>query len=1352
MAFVEKTISLGTTDTIIYTCPVTQGGSIHGLVFSNITNVAQNISIKLFSQEAGTYQHITSSAFEISASTQFTWPKPININAGDKIIANCSTENAVVAIASIYISMTNTAPVAFRPRGAWSELASYSQNDITELDGSSYVATSSNTNSRPPSSSWMILSAKGDTGISFKGTWLSGDRYVKSDVVVSPVNHHLYIAKTSSIGRAPDSSLTEWQIFIENDSVSASLAASKNASDSAVVAKAQADGAAASSASAAYSASNALASKAAAESAAATAADSKTAALASQNSASVSESSANTSANSATASAFAAKNSESASKQFSDLAASSSLAAKQWAEEAYNVEVEAGKYSAKHWAMKAQATVTGTLVYQGGWSATTAYPSSPNKGDYYKVTASGTAGGTSYAVNDSIIFNGTDWDKIDSTDSVTSVANRTGAITLDSSDVGLGNVNNTSDMDKPVSIAQGQAIAGAASAVLTEATTRANDAKSSAIAASAPVSHVGSGGDAHALVVASGLAGFMSGADKAKLDGISLNANNYSLPIATSEILGGVKIGSGLSVDQFGILSAAGATNIGQGASSTTSLILTSSTGSGTTLEAAASTKAGVMTAADKVKLDGIATGATAYSHPATHSAGMIVQDANNRFVSDTEKATWNAKQPAGIYATGTGSATGVNTGDQTTITGNAGSATVLETARKINGVLFNGSSDITINAVDSTPRIASSLLATPNGVATLDNAGKVLASQLPSFVDDVLEYASLSEFPALGESAKIYVALNNNKTYRWSGSSYVYITSGAVDSVAGKTGVVTLADMGLGNVNNTSDAAKPVSTAQSAAITGAQTVAASDATTKANNAQANAIAASAPVAHVGSTGTAHGVATTAVSGFMSSSDKTKLDGIAAGATAYVHPSNHPASVITQDVNNRFVTDAEKTAWNAKVGTVKTINGQSIVGSGDLVLAASSTFATDITVNGHKFGRGANSDVFTNVAVGMQVLSSNTTGSQNTASGFNAMQSNTGGSDNTAYGCVALRYNTTGNRNTAYGSSALGANTTGNGNTAYGFSALSNSTTSSDNTAYGAAALNSNTSGANNAAIGSAALSQNTTGYNNTATGMQALNANNTGNNNTAYGAAALKSNTTGLNNTASGSEALRSNTTASNNTAFGNAALSANTTGENNVAFGTQALGFNVSANHNTAVGVSAMLLNTTGMRNTAIGRGALQYNTTGSDNIAIGSIFNANGSNPVFNVTTEDNRIVMGHTAITNAYVQVAWTVVSDARDKTNFAPIPHGLDFVKQLKPTAYQFRTERSSETTNGGVRYGFKAQDIADIEPEGVIIDASNPEKLYYNESNMVPVLVKALQELSAKNDALEARLKALEAK
>lgn len=110
------------------------------------------------------------------------------------------------------------------------------------------------------------------------------------------------------------------------------------------------------------------------------------------------------------------------------------------------------------------------------------------------------------------------------------------------------------------------------------------------------------------------------------------------------------------------------------------------------------------------------------------------------------------------------------------------------------------------------------------NGVATLDGAGLVPASQLPSYVDDVLEgyykaadgkFYKEAAYTNLigGETGKIYVSLDTNKTYRWTGTTFVYITSGAVDSVNGLTGVVVLnkSHVGLSNVDNTADAAKSV-------------------------------------------------------------------------------------------------------------------------------------------------------------------------------------------------------------------------------------------------------------------------------------------------------------------------------------------------------------------------------------------------------------------------------------------------------------------------------------------------------------------------------------------------------------
>ncbi|MGI6522825.1 MAG: hypothetical protein ACOX2Y_02970 [Christensenellales bacterium] len=62
----------------------------------------------------------------------------------------------------------------------------------------------------------------------------------------------------------------------------------------------------------------------------------------------------------------------------------------------------------------------------------------------------------------------------------------------------------------------------------------------------------------------------------------------------------------------------------------------------------------------------------------------------------------------------------------------------------------------------------------------------------------------------------------------------------------------------------------------------------------------------------VGTTKQKRRVATTSANGLMSSADKAKLNGIAENANNYIHPSNHPASIITQDANNRFMTDTER--------------------------------------------------------------------------------------------------------------------------------------------------------------------------------------------------------------------------------------------------------------------------------------------------------------------------------------------------------------------------------------------------------------------------------------------------------
>ena len=384
----------------------------------------------------------------------------------------------------------------------------------------------------------------------------------------------------------------------------------------------------------------------------------------------------------------------------------------------------------------------------------------------------------------------------------------------------------------------------------------------------------------------------------------------------------------------------------------------------------------------------------------------------------------------------------------------------------------------------------------------------------------------------------------------------------------------------------------------------------------------------------------------------------------------------------------------------------------------------------------------SNTTGYNNIASGFRALYLNTTGYNNAACGVNALYNNTTGSGNTASGRSALYSNTTGSNNTASGQNALFSNTTGVNNVASGQSALYSNTTGYNNTASGYTSLYNNTTGYSNTASGVNALYNNTTGHSNTASGLNALYSNTTGVNNTASGRSALYSNTTGVNNTASGYTSLYNNTTGHSNTASGQGAHYSNTTGHSNTASGLNALYSNTTGHSNTASGKSSLYNNTTGSGNTASGLNALTSNTTGSGNTAINPLNSAGSYAPVFNPIISNNRFCMGSTGVTNAYIQVAWTVVSDARDKTNFAPVPHGLEFVKALQPTAYQFRIARDSEETNGGVRYGFKAQDVLELEGANpVIVDNEDEDKLRMVDTALIPVLVKALQELNAKFDA-----------
>jgi hypothetical protein len=366
-------------------------------------------------------------------------------------------------------------------------------------------------------------------------------------------------------------------------------------------------------------------------------------------------------------------------------------------------------------------------------------------------------------------------------------------------------------------------------------------------------------------------------------------------------------------------------------------------------------------------------------------------------------------------------------------------------------------------------------------------------------------------------------------------------------------------------------------------------------------------------------------------------------------------------------------------------------------------------------------------------AVGNFALRLNSTGCFLSALGFNALADQTTAIYNTALGYQGALRTTTGGCNTAVGALSFQCNTTGNSNIAIGFVALC-----------------ANVEGDQSVAIGNEALrNQNPVGnadMNNVAVGFQAALCTTTGVSNTALGACSLRLNTTGCGNTAVGAVALINGTTGCGNTAIGCSALVNNTTGGSNTGVGTIALFSNTTGGSNTAVGIGSLFSNTGG-GNTAIGEFALYNATTGANNIGIGVNAGRTGGSPegIVNITTESNRIVMGNDDHTCAQIKIAWTATSDCRDKTCFKPIAHGLDFVRALKPTEYQFKQGgRDSAETDGKRRYGFLAQDILPLEGDApVIISADNPEKLQYTESHLIPILVKAIQELTARVEELE---------
>jgi|688.fasta_scaffold205772_3 hypothetical protein len=211
---------------------------------------------------------------------------------------------------------------------------------------------------------------------------------------------------------------------------------------------------------------------------------------------------------------------------------------------------------------------------------------------------------------------------------------------------------------------------------------------------------------------------------------------------------------------------------------------------------------------------------------------------------------------------------------------------------------------------------------------------------------------------------------------------------------------------------------------------------------------------------------------------------------------------------------------------------------------------------------------------------------------------------------------------------------------------------------------------------------------------------------------------------------------------------AIGNNALESAAWACSNVAVGSFALqdcaGIGTTGIYNTAVGSSAGLNITDGSNNTIIGNFSASNLTTGNNNTVI-------GSNATTAAATTNNSVTLGNTSITALRCAVtSITSLSDARDKKEVEDLNVGLEFIDGLRPVKFVW-DDRNEQGKHDIADFGFIAQDLKAAEDAVDMADVlklvydENPEKLEASYGKLIPILVKAVQELSAEVKTLKSK-------
>lgn len=184
--------------------------------------------------------------------------------------------------------------------------------------------------------------------------------------------------------------------------------------------------------------------------------------------------------------------------------------------------------------------------------------------------------------------------------------------------------------------------------------------------------------------------------------------------------------------------------------------------------------------------------------------------------------------------------------------------------------------------------------------------------------------------------------------------------------------------------------------------------------------------------------------------------------------------------------------------------------------------------------------------------------------------------------------------------------------------------------------------------------------------------------------------------------------------------------------------AIGTRALEDNVSGTRSTCVGADAGGFIFNNDRNVCIGVSAGGNITTGGGNIVIGTFAYASSATATFEATIGDNNIAALRCNVTSI------SSLSDRRDKTDIIESPYGLETIERLQPRQFVWNS-RKGNSKDGETSVGFIAQELLEVGDNNILklVMDNNPDYLEATPGNLIPILVKAIQELSARVKLLE---------